>query len=116
MKNIWIIAQKELRGYFYSPIAYVILFIFLVVAGLLYFSIVAAVNQASMQAIRFQGGMGQFNPKEVIFRQSFSNMIVILLLLMPLLTMRLFTEEKKMKTSELLFTSPLTVLEIVFGK
>ncbi|MHB8483820.1 MAG: ABC transporter permease subunit [Nitrospiria bacterium] len=116
MRNVWTIAQKELRSYFYSPVAYVVLFIFLIVMGLLYSNIVAAVNQASMQMMRFQGGMGQFNPKEVIFRQSFSNMIIILLLLIPLLTMRLFTEEKKMKTSELLFTSPITVFDIIFGK
>lgn len=116
MKNILTIAQKELRSYFYSPIAYVILFIFLIVIGLLYSNIVAAVNQISMQMVRFQGGMGQFNPKEMIFRQSFSNMIIVLLLLMPLLTMRLITEEKKMKTTELLYTSPVSMIEIIFGK
>jgi ABC-2 type transport system permease protein len=116
MKNIVTIARKELRGYFYSPIAYVVLFIFLMVVGLLYSNIVSAVSQISMQMMRFQGGMGQFNPKEMIFRQSFSNMIVVLLLIMPLLTMRLITEEKKMKTTELLYTSPITMFEIVFGK
>lgn len=110
------IAQKELRGYFYSPVAYVVLFIFLIVMGILFSNIIAAVNQYSMQMMRFQGGMTQFNPQEVIFRQTFSNMIVILLLVMPLLTMRLFTEEKKMKTTELLYTSPISVFEIVFGK
>jgi gliding motility-associated transport system permease protein len=116
MKDIITIANKELRSYFYSPIAYVVLFIFLIVIGLLYSNIVAAVSQISMQMMRFQGGMGQFNPKEMIFRQSFSNMIIVLLLIMPLLTMRLITEEKKMKTTELLYTSPITMLDIVFGK
>ncbi len=110
------IAQKELRGYFYSPVAYVVLFIFLIVMGILFSNIIAAVNQYSMQMMRFQGGMTQFNPTEVIFRQTFSNMIVILLLVMPLLTMRLFTEEKKMKTTELLYTSPISVFEIIVGK
>ncbi len=110
------IAQKELRGYFYSPVAYVVLFIFLIVMGTLFSNIIAAVNQYSMQMMRFQGGMTQFNPAEVIFRQTFSNMIIILLLVMPLLTMRLFTEEKKMKTTELLYTSPISVFEIIFGK
>jgi ABC-2 type transport system permease protein len=116
MRNVMTIAQKELRGYFYSPVAYVVLFIFLIVMGILFSNIIAAVNQYSMQMMRFQGGMTQFNPTEVIFRQTFSNMIVILLLVMPLLTMRLFTEEKKMKTTELLYTSPISVFEIIVGK
>ena len=116
MRNILTIARKEIRSYFYSPIAYVVLFIFLIVIGLIFSNIVTQVARFSMEMLRVQGGMGQFNPKEIIFRQIFGNMIVVLLLMMPLLTMRLVTEEKKMKTTELLYTSPVTMTEIILGK
>lgn len=116
MKNIWTIAQKELRTYFYSPVAYVVLFIFLLIIGFFYANVIGRVSQYSMQMIRFQGGEPQIRITDMIFRSVFSDMIIVLLLLMPLLTMRLLTEERKMKTAELLMTSPVTVTEIILGK
>src|SRR3569832_2079733 len=69
-----------------------------------------------MQVMRSQGNLPQFNLHEAIFQPIFFSMSIILLLIMPLLTMRLFAEEKKGRTSELLMTSPLTITEIVLGK
>ncbi|MGH7274372.1 MAG: ABC transporter permease subunit, partial [Nitrospiria bacterium] len=69
-----------------------------------------------IQLLRIQGAAPQFNVNELVFRPTFHNMSVVLLLIMPILTMRLFSEEKKTKTAELLLTSPLTISEIVLGK
>ncbi len=66
--------------------------------------------------MQFQNSLPEFNIHDSVFRPTLMNMSVILLLIVPLLTMRLFAEEKKGKTSELLLTSPLTIIEIVLGK
>ncbi|MFY9270305.1 MAG: ABC transporter permease [Candidatus Manganitrophaceae bacterium] len=116
MKNIWALAGKELKLYFISPIAYVLATVFLMVSDYLFNSQVFFYSSLSAQAMRFQGNMPQLNLHETLFRPTFLNMSIILLLIMPLLTMRLFAEEKKGKTNELLMTSPLTITEIVLGK
>ncbi len=116
MKNIAAITGKELRVYFTSPMAYVVIAVFLLVNGYLFYNIVFfAVNQG-MQLMRLQGGMPEININEMIFRPVFHNMAIIMLLTLPMLTMRLIAEEKKAKTAELLMTSPLSLTEIIIGK
>jgi ABC-2 type transport system permease protein len=66
--------------------------------------------------LRLQGNMPDLNVNEMVFRPVFYNMAVILLLIVPILTMRLLAEEKKLKTMELLLTSPVTITDIVVGK
>ena len=66
--------------------------------------------------MRFQQNLPQLNIHNVVFRPSFMNMGIILLLIVPLLTMRLVAEEKKGRTMEFLLTSPLTITEIVLAK
>jgi ABC-2 type transport system permease protein len=66
--------------------------------------------------LRGQGNLPELNLNEIVFRPVFYNMAVVLLLVVPILTMRLFAEEKKLKTMELLMTSPVTVTDIVMGK
>lgn len=66
--------------------------------------------------LRGQGNLPELNLNEIVFRPVFYNMAVVLLLVVPILTMRLFAEEKKLKTMELLMTSPVTVTDIVVGK
>jgi len=95
MKNIWAIIEKELRIYFYSPMAYVIIAIFLLVNGFLFYTIVLYASNQSMQLMRFQGSLSPININELVFRPVFHNMAIILLLTLPLLTMRLLAEEKK---------------------
>lgn len=69
-----------------------------------------------MRMMQFQNNLPELNIHDAVFRPTLFNMSFILLLIMPLLTMRLFAEEKKEHTNELLMTSPITITEIVFGK
>jgi ABC-2 type transport system permease protein len=118
MRNITAIIGRELRAYFNSPIAYVILTMFVFLSGLFFRLYLAAVMQAALiQQMQAQ----QLGPRPMdmpgeISRAFLQTMSVILLFLMPMLTMGLFSEEKKRGTIELLLTAPLTDLQVVLGK
>jgi ABC-2 type transport system permease protein len=116
MKNIVTLIGKEMRLYFISPVAYVVAMVFLLVVDFLFYSQIVFFSNISMQMMQFQQNLPQLNIHMVVFRPAFMNMGIILLLLVPLLTMRLIAEEKKAHTMELLLTSPLSISEIVFGK
>ena len=116
MRNILTLIGKELHLYFISPIAYVVAMVFLAVSDFLFYSQIRFYSGLSLQMMQFQGNMPELNIHDAIFRPTLMNMSVILLLIMPLLTMRLFAEEKKGRTNELLMTSPITITEIVLGK
>jgi ABC-2 type transport system permease protein len=114
IKKAWTIAWKDYRTYFTSPIAYIMIAGFLMILGwMFFFSLVHFANQ-SVQFKQF-GGKGASLTDGVI-RPFFGNMNVILLFISPFITMRLFAEEKKMQTIQLLMTSPLTLAEIIVGK
>ena len=114
--RIWPIFKKELRLYFTSPVAYVLLTIFLLIAGWFFYSIFAFFTRASMQtAMNPQMGR-DLNVTDSVLRPLFPNMSVILLLLMPMLTMRLFAEERRAGTIELLLTYPVRDGEVLIGK
>jgi gliding motility-associated transport system permease protein len=118
MRNIIAIVERELRAYFNSPIAYVVLTIFVFLSGIFFRSILAQVMNmglmSQMQAQRL--GPQPMDMPGMISRGFLSTMSVILLFIMPMLTMGLFSEEKKRGTIELLLTAPLTDLEVVLGK
>ena len=116
MKNLFALIGKELKVYFISPVAYVVGAVFLIIIGFLFYNIVAIFSRQSLQFMRLQGMTPQLDIHEAVFRPTFLNMGVVLLLVVPILTMRLFAEEKKLRTNELLMTSPLTITEIVLGK
>jgi ABC-2 type transport system permease protein len=116
MNTLWPIAIKEIKSYFKSPIAYVLIAVFLIINGYLYYSIVSIASIESVRMVRLQGAAIQFNINETVLRPTFHNMSVVLLLIAPILTMRQFSEEKKMRTFELLITSPVRIIEIVLGK
>jgi ABC-2 type transport system permease protein len=116
MSPVGAIVRKELRSYFVSPIAYVVASVFLLLIGLLSFLAAVTASNRSLQMLRGQGNLPELNLNEIVFRPVFYNMAVILLLVVPILTMRLFAEEKKLKTMELLVTSPVTVTDIIVGK
>jgi len=116
MKNLMTIVSKELKVYFISPIAYVVTAVFLIITDFLFYLIAVNFTRISAQVLRSQGFMPQFNLQQMVFRPTYINMSVIMLFIMPMLTMRLFAEEKKSKTAELLMTSPVTLTEIVLGK
>jgi ABC-2 type transport system permease protein len=114
--NFYPVFKKEMRSYFTSPIAYVVLFVFVGICGYFFYSDFAYYSLLSFQSGRNPYLMGTLNPSEMVIRPMFGNMSFILLLMLPMLTMRLFSEEKKSGTFELLFTYPLRDLEIIFGK
>src|SRR5204862_7697464 len=118
MRNILAIIERELRAYFISPVAYVVLTIFVFLSGLFFRSILAQVLQMGLmsQLQAQQLGPRAMDMPGMITRGFLSTMSVILLFVMPMLTMGLFSEEKKRGTIELLLTAPLTDLQVVAGK
>jgi ABC-2 type transport system permease protein len=112
MSNTLAIARKELRSYFASPIGFVMIGLFAIVYGYFY----AAILQFFFDQSRQFMGQGPTDVNEQFIRPLFSNVQVILLFLLPLITMRTYAEEKRSGTIELLLTSPITDFEIVAGK
>jgi len=115
MKNIWIICRKELRTYFVSPIAYILFIMFALIFGWFFWNMVGAFVFYSM-ASQMRGEMFPMNINEQIVRQLLGNMNVIGLFFIPLMTMRLFAEEKRNGTIELLATSPIRDGDVILGK
>jgi ABC-2 type transport system permease protein len=116
MKNIWTIAKKEIKTYFTSPIAYAVIAVFLVLVGFFFSSALSWFNSQAIQMAQNPYYAQQMNINQMVYTPLFHNMSIILLLMLPLLTMRLFSEEKKTGTDELLFTSPVSVGQIILGK
>ncbi|MBU1187304.1 MAG: ABC transporter permease subunit [Acidobacteria bacterium] len=116
MKNIWAVFKKETKCYFTSPVAYVVIFVFLILTGFFFHSLISWFNTQSMQMAQNPYYMQQININQMVYSPLFHNISIILLLVIPLLTMRLLAEEKKIKTDELLYTSPISVLQIILGK
>ncbi|MBQ27792.1 MAG: hypothetical protein CMH81_06600 [Nitrospiraceae bacterium] len=116
MTHIRIVAGKELRSYFMSPVAYVVIAMFLLIVGVLTYLAATQASTVAMQQMQVKGVIPELHVNELVFRPVFGNLAIILLLLLPMLTMRLFAEERKMRTMELLMTSPITVTEMVIGK
>ena len=104
--KIWAIFKKEMRLYFTSPVAWVVFTIFLLIGGYFFYSIFAFFTLASMQSAMNPQMARDLNVTDSVMRPLFSNISVILLLLMPLVTMRLFAEERRSGTIELLLTYP----------
>ena len=114
MRNIQAIAGKELRGYFASPIAYVIMGFFALLFGFFFYAYLDAFMRQSMQMAGMGGGGMNVNMNLV--RPLFGNASVVLLFVIPMITMRTYSEEKRSGTIELLLTSPITDLQIIAGK
>jgi ABC-2 type transport system permease protein len=116
MKNILAIWQREMKSYFVSPIAYVVLTVFLFVAGFFFYSILNAwMQQTMMQAASGQGSQ-PIDVPGMVSRSFFGTISVVLLFMIPMLTMGLFAEEKKRGTIELLLTTPVGNLQAMMGK
>lgn len=110
--TIW---RKELNSYFRSPIAYGVMAFFGLISGYFFYVAIVFFVQASIQSS--MSGQGQpMSVNEQVIRPIFSNISVIGLFLIPMITMRLFAEEKRTGTIELLVTSPIRDLEIILGK
>jgi ABC-2 type transport system permease protein len=115
MRNTWLICRKEIRSYFVSPVAYLLLALFAILFGYFYFRGVSSFVRYGM-AMQMRGEMIPMNINEDLLRPLLSNAGVLGLFLLPLITMRLFAEEKRTGTIELLVTSPVRDYEIVLGK
>jgi len=115
MSNVFAIAHKEIRSYFASPVAYVVIGLFALLFGYFYVAILNWFVQQSMQASMGMGG-GALSLNQQFVRPLLMNATVVLLFVMPMITMRTYAEEKRSGTMELLLTSPLTDLQIILGK
>ncbi|MDQ6679269.1 MAG: ABC transporter permease [Acidobacteriota bacterium] len=115
MKNILIICGKEVKSYFASPIAYLLLTIFAVLFGYFLYIYTQAFVVRGME-MQMQGGAQPMNVNEFAIVPVLNTSSVILLFLIPMISMRLFAEEKRQGTMELLMTSPVHDYEIVLGK
>ncbi len=114
-RNVWTIARKDFRTYFMSPIAYIIIAGFMLIMGWMFFYTLSHFEMQNMQYQQFNMGKSP-SITDGIIRPVYGNMNVIFLFLVPFITMRLFSEEKKQHTIELLMTSPITLSEIILGK
>lgn len=115
MRNVGIIFGKELRSYFVSPIAYLLLAMFALIFGFFFWNMLGFFVVSGM-ASQMRGEMFPMNVNEQVIRPLLSNAAVIGLFFIPMITMRLFAEEKRTGTIELLATSPIRDIEIIVGK
>ena len=120
MKKTLAIFEKEFKSFFYSPLAYVVIAIFTALTGVFFYlylsSFVEAIFRDGMMAQQYRRMPQRFNVNIMLIRPYFWNIALITLFTLPLVTMRLFSEEKKQGTIELLYTTPLTSLQIILGK
>ena len=117
MSNILAIAQKELKSYFASPIAYIVIGVFALLYGFFYFVMLQYFMQVSMQmSMGPEPSSDPLNINQMMLRPMMQNVTVIVLFILPMVTMRTYAEEKRSGTIELLLTSPLTNFQIIMGK
>ncbi|UCE84635.1 MAG: ABC transporter permease subunit [Deltaproteobacteria bacterium] len=118
MRHLPAIAGRELRSLFVSPVAYVVLSLYAVLAG--FFFLLALLQYSEwtlyLQAVGAADQLASLNLNDTLIWPFLSLMSVVLLFLVPGITMGLFASEKANGTDELLLTSPLTIWEIVLGK
>ncbi len=108
--------KKELKIFFALPIAYTIIVVYMVLSGYFFTSIINYYSMMSMRSMQSYYRGAELSMIDGVFRPYFQNMAVILLLMVPIITMRVFAEEKREGTSELLFTYPVSDFAIVMAK
>jgi ABC-2 type transport system permease protein len=118
MRNIIAIAGKEIRSLFVSPIAYVVLTGFLLLGGWFFFNLLFRFTYMLnlYNGLQNTEGLQNLNLNEYVMAPLLHNLTIVLVIMIPIITMRAFAEEKRSGTYELLLTSPLRVTEIVLGK
>src|SRR5687768_10900324 len=115
MRNVITIFRKEIKSYFASPVAYALLAFFGLIAGYFFYMYVRMFVAQGMQA-QMMGRGFPMDVNEWVIRPLLMNVSVIGLFLIPMITMRLFAEEKRTGTIELLTTSPVRDIEVIIGK
>jgi ABC-2 type transport system permease protein len=117
MRNILAIANKELRSYFAGPIAYIAIGLWALLYGYFFIAILQFFVRQSMQMGQMgMGGPQSMNVNQQLIRPLLQNVTIMILFVMPMVTMRTYSEEKRSGTIELLLTSPLTDFQIIMGK
>ena len=117
MGNVIAIAQKELKSYFASPIAYIVIGLWALVYGYFFVAILSFFVRQSMQMNQFgMQGPQAMNVNQQLIRPLLQNVTILILFLMPMVTMRTYSEEKRSGTIELLLTAPVTDFQIIMGK
>src|SRR6266536_92542 len=104
MRKFWTLLTREVRSYFYSPIAYIVMIFFLIISGIDFYFQVSFMNQRQVQ----------YTIQEAFFNSVFFWFAFVLIF--PLITMRLFAEEFKLGTIELLTTVPVRDWQVVLSK
>jgi ABC-2 type transport system permease protein len=123
MRHVLAIAKRELRSYFVSPIAYAAITAYLVLSGYFFTNMVvtyvrnASLYDGQVERVGRSIDYPQFDVPTVILENFFSNQgVYVFVLVIPLLTMGLLTDERRKGTLELLLTSPVRPIELTFGK
>jgi ABC-2 type transport system permease protein len=117
MRNILAIANKELRSYFAGPIAYIAIGLWALLYGYFFIAILQFFVRQSMQMGQMgMGGPQSMNVNQQLIRPLLQNVTIMILFVMPMVTMRTYSEEKRSGTIELLLTSPLSDFQIIMGK
>src|SRR4029077_15062573 len=117
MNNILAIAHKELKSYFSSPIAYIVIGLWALMYGYFFVALLSYFVRQSMQMNQFgMQGPQSMNVNQQLIRPLLQNVNILVLFLMPMVTMRTYAEEKRSGTIELLLTSPVTDFQIIMGK
>lgn len=111
---IWHLWKKEMSGYFSSPLAYVLIGLFSIVTGIMFFNLLVTYTDG-IQAIPQQMAQNISFVDEVVLRL-FANINFLFLFFIPLITMRLFTEEKKQETLDLYWMAPVRDWELIVAK
>lgn len=116
MTKMAAIYRRELVYFFNSPVAYAVITVFLIVCGYFFYNLLAYFNLVALQAMQNPMAARTLNLTEGVVKPLFGDIAVILLLMLPLLTMRLLSEERKSGTAELLFTFPISDWDAILGK
>ena len=106
MRNVWVIARREYKRFFISPVAYVVAFFFLILLGYWFYS---ALVEAITYSLYYQAPVPGV---EIVI----APMVTLLVFVMPAITMRSISEEIRMGTMELLLTAPVKDWELIVGK
>jgi len=115
MRNVIALARKELWSYFASPIASIVMGFYALLFGYFFYALLAFFERQSMQMSMGMGPM-TMNINQMLIAPLFMNATVIALFVLPMITMRTYSEEKRSGTIELLLTAPLTDFQIIMGK
>jgi ABC-2 type transport system permease protein len=116
MTGLVAVFRKEMAGYFTSPVAYWVIACFLVICGFFFWANISFMSMVSLQAMNNPMIAERINLTDVVVRPLLQNMGIVLLFVIPLLTMRVFSEEKKSGSIELLLTYPISDPAVVLGK